>query len=150
MRCRSKELLLEKKLSQALTEQLQSLNMPKASVSVKIEKTALTTTGQDQITLLLAANPGEAAIPVQSCASGGELSRLLLALKLLLKTQTPTFIFDEIDSNIGGQTATLIGQRLKALGKTAPGDFALHTLHKSQNVPTTTYRSLNLSKMDAR
>ncbi|MCP5491965.1 MAG: DNA repair protein RecN [Chlamydiales bacterium] len=106
-----------KTLSNALTEQLHSLNMPKAKVTIQIEKTPLTSTGQDQITFLLAANPGEAAIPIQSCASGGELSRLLLAIKLLLTAHTPTLIFDEIDSNIGGQTATLIGEKLKTLGQ---------------------------------
>ena len=104
-------------LSDALTEQLHSLNMPKAQVTIQMSQTPLTSTGQDQITFLLAANPGEAAIPIQSCASGGELSRLLLALKLIMTASTPTLIFDEIDSNIGGQTATLIGEKLKALGQ---------------------------------
>ena len=104
-------------LAKALTSTIRDLNMKKAQITINLTKTEPTSMGQDLITLSLCANPGESAIPIESNASGGELSRILLALKLLLSSQTPTLIFDEIDSNIGGQTATLIGEKLHHLGR---------------------------------
>src|SRR5262249_41223925 len=58
-------------------------------------------------------------ISIKDCASGGELSRILLALQTLLagKEKIPTLIFDEIDANIGGETATVIGEKLRELGR---------------------------------
>ncbi|MCB1116829.1 MAG: DNA repair protein RecN, partial [Chlamydiia bacterium] len=90
---------------------------------------------------LLAANKGEAPASLKDQSSGGEVARYLFALKILLATRAglPTLIFDEIDANVGGETATLVGQKLKTLGKTTQvlaithfpqvARFADHHLH---------------------
>jgi DNA repair protein RecN (Recombination protein N) len=76
-------------------------------------------TGIDRIEFLLSANPGEELKPLVRIASGGELSRILLALKSLLgrREEAETLIFDEVDAGIGGRTAELVGIRLSKLSK---------------------------------
>ncbi|HEY7310135.1 MAG TPA: DNA repair protein RecN [Gemmataceae bacterium] len=76
--------------------------------------------GADQLELTLAANPGEAALPLRKVASGGELSRTMLALKTVLAghDRRGTLIFDEIDANVGGRLGDTLGQKLAALGQT--------------------------------
>jgi DNA repair protein RecN (Recombination protein N) len=76
--------------------------------------------GADQLDLTLAANPGEPALPLRKVASGGELSRTMLALKTVLAGHDPrgTLVFDEIDANVGGRLGDVLGQKLAALGKT--------------------------------
>lgn len=73
--------------------------------------------GYDQVEFYLSANPGEPLLPLVQVASGGELSRLMLALKALSAAAeaTPTLIFDEVDAGIGGGVAEVVGRRLKAL-----------------------------------
>jgi DNA repair protein RecN (Recombination protein N) len=75
--------------------------------------------GLDRLELLLAANPGEPALPLRKVASGGELSRTMLALKTVLaaQDQVGTLIFDEIDANVGGRLGDVLGQKLAALGR---------------------------------
>ncbi|HSF63540.1 MAG TPA: DNA repair protein RecN, partial [Paracoccaceae bacterium] len=77
--------------------------------------------GRDIVTFAVATNPGAPAGPLNRIASGGELSRFLLALKVCLTGQAPglTLIFDEIDRGVGGATADAVGRRLKALAQTA-------------------------------
>ncbi len=77
----------------------------------------LFSTGCDQLELHLSANPGEPLLPLINVASGGELSRLMLALKALSveAREAPTLIFDEVDAGIGGGVAEVVGRRLKAL-----------------------------------
>ena len=106
-----------KNLSDAMTLELQLLNMPDCQFSVEITAAPLSAQGKDAVNFILAANPGEAPVPIAKRASGGELSRILLALQLILNPDTPSLIFDEIDSNIGGRTATCIGEKLKLLGR---------------------------------
>src|SRR3954447_5368100 len=74
----------------------------------------------DQLKLTLAANPGEPARPLRKVASGGELSRTMLALKSVLAGQdhVGTLVFDEIDANVGGRLGDVLGQKLAALGLT--------------------------------
>jgi DNA repair protein RecN (Recombination protein N) len=105
-------------LSKQLTEQIQLLNMPGAHVDVRVHPAARSSSGDDRVEWWIQANPGENPGPVEEHASGGEMSRLLFALKIVLadKNKTPTLIFDEIDANVGGKTATLIGEKLKELG----------------------------------
>ncbi len=76
-------------------------------------------TGCDQIEFYLSANPGEPLLPLVQVASGGELSRLMLALKTLSAAvgEAPTLIFDEVDAGIGGAVAEVVGRRLKALAR---------------------------------
>ncbi len=108
-----------KKLMRNLVAQLRSLNMPKVDFIAEIAKQKRSRHGEDKVEFYLVPNVGEHAIPIKDCASGGELSRLLLALQALLagKEQIPTLIFDEVDANIGGETATIVGQKLHEIGK---------------------------------
>lgn len=104
-------------LSVELSKEINSLNMQGAQVEITVEKQARTVKGEDSTRFWLAANQGEKAALLKDSSSGGELARLLLALKLCLaeKNQTPTLIFDEIDAGVGGETARLIGEKLKKL-----------------------------------
>ncbi|NGX38009.1 MAG: DNA repair protein RecN [Chlamydiae bacterium] len=107
--------MLEKELSKTLQE----LNIPTADVRVEIVKTTRSKTGEDEVRFMLRANKGEQLAPIKECSSGGELSRFLFALKIALaeKNPTKTLIFDEIDANVGGETATIIGKKLRDLGE---------------------------------
>jgi DNA repair protein RecN (Recombination protein N) len=79
----------------------------------------LRNTGCDRVEFYLSANPGEPLLPLIQVASGGELSRLMLALKALSAAigEAPTLIFDEVDAGIGGAVAEVVGRRLKALAR---------------------------------
>jgi DNA repair protein RecN (Recombination protein N) len=107
------------KMQQLLTAQLQHLNMTGAEVFIEVATTARSRSGDDAVCFRLKANPGESPAPVKDHSSGGELSRLLFAIKIALaeKNNTPTLIFDEIDANVGGMTASIIGEKLQELGK---------------------------------
>ncbi|MEN9343227.1 MAG: repair protein recN [Chlamydiota bacterium] len=106
-------------LSEKLSEELHKLNMEKAEVSIHIIKTEHSLSGQDEVQFWIQANPGENPSLVKEHASGGELARLLFAIKIVLadKNATPTLIFDEIDANVGGRTAKRIAEKLKTLGQ---------------------------------
>ena len=106
-----------KNLSFKIAQEIKGLNMAEADMQIKVERQARSSSGEDKISFWLAANLGEAAVNVKDSSSGGELSRLLLAFKLCLaeKNSTPTLIFDEIDANVGGETARMIGEKLRAL-----------------------------------
>jgi DNA repair protein RecN (Recombination protein N) len=75
--------------------------------------------GLDQVEIMFSANPGEPARPLQKIVSGGELSRVMLALKVALEAQDPVdlLLFDEVDSGIGGAVAQAVGERLKQLAR---------------------------------
>lgn len=96
--------------SQALTE-LKSLNIPHAQFQIHVGDTF------NDIRFLFSANPGLPPLPLEQCASGGEKSRLLLALKTILADGTSCLVFDEIDSNVGGHTAAILGEKLKRLAE---------------------------------
>lgn len=108
-----------KKFSQAMKEELASLNMKDSEFFIEITRKELNLSGQDQIEFFLLTNLGEKQIALKESASGGELARILLAIHLLLahKEKIGTLIFDEIDANIGGTTAAMIGHQLEKLGK---------------------------------
>ena len=103
--------------SAQVLEELQALNLPYAQFEVSLTTQPLSSHGIDEIRFLFSANPGLSAIPLEICASGGELSRLLLAIKITLSTkkECSCLIFDEIDSNVGGHTAAILGEKLKTL-----------------------------------
>ncbi len=105
-------------LGPALSAQLQLLNMQGAEVEMRLTATAYTSMGAESAALYLKANRGEKAIAASESSSGGELARLFLSLTLLLaeKNGPVTMIFDEIDANVGGKTATVVGEELKKLG----------------------------------
>ena len=107
-----------KHMKQMLTQELKELNMPDVSLEVRIEKQATyTATGEDVISFWMSPNLGESLLPIKDSSSGGELARLLFAIQCSLaeKNETPTLIFDEIDANVGGQTARHIGEKLRSL-----------------------------------
>jgi DNA repair protein RecN (Recombination protein N) len=81
------------------------------------EGVALTSTGVERMTWLFAANPGETPRPLTKVASGGELSRIMLAIKAATAgaTDVPTLLFDEVDAGIGGAVAETVGRKLAAL-----------------------------------
>ncbi|MBS4168752.1 DNA repair protein RecN [Parachlamydia sp. AcF125] len=108
-----------KLLEEALEKELRTLNMPKVKFHVRISPQLRNRMGDDHIEFFLSPNIGEKEIAIRECASGGELSRLMLALQTLLagRGQIPTLIFDEIDANIGGETASIVGEKLKEIGQ---------------------------------
>jgi len=108
-----------KKLGAALTESLQALNMEGAELRILIKETPAKLSGSDEVVFELAANGGDDFYDIREHASGGELSRILFALKLILaeKERGKTLIFDEIDANIGGMTAAILGKKLQKLGQ---------------------------------
>ncbi len=115
-------------LSRAVQGTLTRLDMGKARFSVSFEESdsragiaesRFSPTGIDRLQFLLSANPGEDLKPLARVASGGELSRILLAIKSLLSRsgEAETLIFDEVDTGIGGRTAELVGLQLKKLSQ---------------------------------
>jgi DNA repair protein RecN (Recombination protein N) len=98
---------------------LRELGMPKASFKTSIAAQPLGATGADRIEFLLAPNPGEGEKTLQKAVSGGELSRVLLAIKSVMAEldRVPLLIFDEVDSGISGEVGNKIGEALRNLGK---------------------------------
>lgn len=105
------------KFETAVLHHLRSLNMPKVEFFVEIAQQKRSRYGNDKIEFYLTPNVGEHRVPLRECASGGELSRIMLALQALLagKEKMPTLVFDEIDANIGGETAVAVGEKLKEI-----------------------------------
>jgi DNA repair protein RecN (Recombination protein N) len=104
---------LEKEVGAALTE----LGMGSAQLTVIVEPRTLGPTGGDRIELMLASNKGEDTRPLTKVASGGELSRIMLALKLALRRadEVATYVFDEVDTGIGGAAAQVVGSQIRAV-----------------------------------
>jgi len=109
-----------KKLEKSISAMIKELGMPQGDFIVEIShKTdeAPKANGNDKIDFLISANPGLPAKPLAKVASGGELSRISLAIQVTTSTDktTPTMIFDEVDSGIGGGIAEIVGQKLRSL-----------------------------------
>ncbi len=111
-------------LEQRIAAELAQLKMEQARFHVGLltapDEEHLGPNGRDQVEFTFCANPGESLQPLSRVASGGELSRLMLAMKTVLASvdQVPVLIFDEVDTGVGGKVAATMGQRLKALGQT--------------------------------
>lgn len=106
------------RLGEAVAGELAALAMPQARLVVQVETTdQLNRHGADTVELLLSPHSGAAPLPLGKGASGGELSRVMLALEVVLaeQQQAGTFIFDEVDAGVGGKAAVQIGRRLAAL-----------------------------------
>lgn len=105
-----------KDLSSAIEEQLFALGMPKAQLAIRVEPAAdYGPRGRDEVAMFFSANPGEAEKPLQKVASGGELSRIALAIKTVASSRdssVPSMVFDEIDTGIGGRTAQMVAERI--------------------------------------
>lgn len=105
-------------LAREVTAQLHPLGMERAQFTVSLEPQAqFTAHGQDKVTFLFSANVGEPPAPLSAVASGGELSRVMLALNVVTGSDLPTLAFDEVDAGIGGQTGRAIGLLLKQLAQ---------------------------------
>ena len=102
-----------------VTEELRFLDMPNVILDVKHETGKLTINGMDTIEFLISANKGETPKPISKIASGGELSRIMLALKSVIadKDSIPTMIFDEIDTGVSGRAAQKIGIKIRQISK---------------------------------
>jgi DNA repair protein RecN (Recombination protein N) len=109
------------RLDKAMAAELAPLKMERAVFRTELTRAEPGPDGADEVTFTVATNPGAPSGPLNRIASGGELSRFLLALKVCLTGNTPglTMIFDEIDRGVGGATADAVGRRLKALSATA-------------------------------
>lgn len=104
-------------LSNEVTLLLNKLGFLKSSFSVAFSEHTLGATGMDKIEFIFTANLGETPAPLQQIASSGEISRVMLAIKAVLANadEVPVLVFDEIDVNIGGETAGIVGDELKRL-----------------------------------
>jgi DNA repair protein RecN (Recombination protein N) len=103
--------------------ELGALALPRASCAFEVTRADRGVAGADHVQLLFSANPGSAPAPLAKVASGGELSRVRLALEVVLasaeKAEGRTFVFDEVDAGVGGAVALEIGRRLARLARTA-------------------------------
>ncbi|WP_394551705.1 DNA repair protein RecN [Agromyces sp. MMS24-JH15] len=108
------------RLSAAVTVELAALAMPDAELAVRVEESAEPTShGRDQVQILLRPHPGAEPRSVSRGASGGELSRVMLAIEVVIAAAdpVPTFVFDEVDAGVGGAAAIEIGRRLARLAE---------------------------------
>ncbi len=149
-----------KKLAPKVIQFMEKLGMQGGQFTIQIDTTNEPTIhGMDQVQFLVSTNPGQPLQPMRDIVSGGELSRLSLALQVLTAEQqpTPTLIFDEVDVGIGGGTAEIVGQLLHQLGEhcqilcvthlpqvAALGDHHIHVQkHKQQDSTTATVATLS-------
>src|SRR5262249_26734494 len=104
-----------RRLADAANAALEQLGMAGARVEVQIGRKEPGPTGWDRVELLLGANRGEEVRPLARVASGGELSRIMLALKLALRQADPvaTYVLDEVDAGVGGATAEVVGRQIR-------------------------------------
>ncbi|MBR6617153.1 MAG: DNA repair protein RecN [Oscillospiraceae bacterium] len=102
-----------------VSEELRFLDMPNVVLTVQQERGKLTIQGMDSVTFLISANKGELPKPISKIASGGELSRIMLALKSVIadRDSIPTLIFDEIDTGVSGKAAQKIGIKLREISR---------------------------------
>ncbi len=105
--------------SSSVKREMTYLDMPNVELVVKIEECPLNNNGCDNIEILISTNPGEIPKPVAKIASGGELSRMMLAIKNVLadRDNIDTLIFDEVDTGISGSAAQKVGLKLKEVSK---------------------------------
>jgi len=116
-----------KQLSEEVTDEVRNLSMPNATFQISHQisdassASSYTQFGIDEITLLFTAHAGGTPLPLNKVASGGELSRVMLALEVVIAEAEPigTYIFDEVDAGVGGKAAVEIGRRLAKLSKSA-------------------------------
>ena len=111
-----------KRLDQAIISELKPLKLAQSKFQATIQscdESGWSVYGWDKVTFQISTNPGTPLGPLQKVASGGELSRLLLALRVALSAATPlpTLIFDEVDAGVGGAVSAAVGRRLKRLGE---------------------------------
>ena len=104
-------------LAAQVESRLQTLALPHASIVVEIEASKEDIDAGDAVVFLLSANPGSPLLPLTKVASGGELARTMLALRLVLSEEPGTLVFDEVDAGIGGAAAVAVATALSDLGR---------------------------------
>jgi DNA repair protein RecN (Recombination protein N) len=112
-----------KKLASQVNDQLKLLAMSSANFTLQIERAnKATTKGLDDIEFLISTNPGQPAKSLAKVASGGELSRISLAIQVVTAQTSaiPTLVFDEVDVGIGGATGDIVGKIITATGRQRP------------------------------
>jgi DNA repair protein RecN (Recombination protein N) len=127
--------------AKAVQKHLRLLALPEAVFQVNFAPESEDPAG-DAVNFLLSANPGSPPLPLSKVASGGELARVMLALRLVLTQSPPTLIFDEVDAGIGGAAAVAVGKALAAVGK---GHQVLVVTHLAQ-VASQAQQQLGVSK----
>ena len=107
------------KLAKAITGELRPLGFAQSLFAVEVAPRDPVSSGMDSVTFSFAPNPGEPSMPLRAIASSGEIARVMLAVKSVLAEQDliPLLVFDEIDSNIGGEVGRAVGRKLRALAK---------------------------------
>ena len=108
---------------EAVTEAMDGLGMPGGTFDIRfdaLDDDGVRSWGLDDIEFLISANPGQEPMPLSKVASGGELSRMSLAIQVIASdgSNIPTMVFDEVDSGVGGRVAEMVGRRLQELGAT--------------------------------
>lgn len=111
------------RLAAAVTDAMHGLGMPGGVFEIDIQRRTdddSRSDGLDDINFLISANPGQPCMPLSRIASGGELSRMSLAIQVIASdgSAIPTMVFDEVDSGVGGRVAEMVGRRLAELGET--------------------------------
>ena len=109
-----------KALAEQILNELAQLDMPKVQFSCEFTETELTTNGADAVAFYMSANAGEALKPLSKVASGGELARIMLAMKNVLaqQDQVATLIFDEVDTGVSGRAAQKVAEKLRSVART--------------------------------
>jgi DNA repair protein RecN (Recombination protein N) len=105
--------------AQSVQDEVQELGMPAGKFACQLTEKAPSRDGADAFEFLFSANAGEVVKPLSKIASGGEMSRVMLAIKTVMagKGGVPTLIFDEVDAGLGGQTAAVVAKKLAKLGE---------------------------------
>jgi DNA repair protein RecN (Recombination protein N) len=106
-------------LTNAIRQALMDLNFLDVRFTMEFRKIDFTENGTDEVEFMISTNPGEPLKPLGKVASGGELSRIMLAIKTVLaeNDHIETLIFDEIDSGISGRTAQMVSEKMNELGR---------------------------------
>lgn len=114
-----KRIAAASRLTEAIAGELKFLDMPDVRLEFAVNHGKVTVNGMDEIEMLISVNKGEELKPIAKVASGGELSRIMLAIKTVLAEHddTPTMIFDEIDTGISGRAAQKVGKKLSELAE---------------------------------
>lgn len=108
------------KLSKAVAKELAALGFAQSQFDVALTSGAALSTGFDVVEFQFAPNPGEPARPLRAIASSGEMARVMLALKTVLASEdeVPVLVFDEVDANVGGETANAVGEKMRQIART--------------------------------
>jgi DNA repair protein RecN (Recombination protein N) len=131
-----------KEIERQMLERLKSLGMPNVRFEVTIQKTDLRKDGQDDVAFLFSANTSSPVQPIAQVASGGEIARVMLALKAMISgaVKLPTIIFDEIDTGVSGKIAERMADIMREMGNQDRQVISITHLPQIAALGTTHYR----------